>query len=200
MKPDRHSLPRITLVLGGARSGKSTFAEKLALARFDRPLYLATAEATDAEMAARIRAHRVRRGPRWACIEEPLDLAAALGQQPARDGVLVECLTTWASNVLIKEGAAKLRQRQRALLAALRKTRRPVVLVSNEVGLGIVPASDLGREFRDLAGWLNQAVARLSDEAVFLAAGLPLWLKRGAGTGSHHEGTKITKWNKRSGF
>jgi adenosylcobinamide kinase/adenosylcobinamide-phosphate guanylyltransferase len=170
--------PVITLVLGGARSGKSTFAEQLALRRFSRPLYLATAECTDAEMADRIARHRARRGDRWQCIEEPLDLAGALhAAAPACDGVVVECLTTWLGNVLVREGADCVPARRAALLAALERPVRHVVLVSNEVGLGIVPPSELGRQFRDLAGWLNQDVARLAHEAVFIAAGLPLWLK-----------------------
>jgi len=170
--------PVVTFVFGGARSGKSTFAERLALQRFERPLYLATAENTDAEMTDRIARHRARRGARWHCVEEPLDLGGALrGSEPACDGVLVECLTTWLSNVLVREGAGGVPARRDALFAALGCPTRHVVLVSNEVGLGIVPASDLGRQFRDLAGWLNQDVARLAHEAVFIAAGLPLWLK-----------------------
>jgi adenosylcobinamide kinase/adenosylcobinamide-phosphate guanylyltransferase len=167
----------ITLVLGGARSGKSTFAEQLAAKRFARPLYLATAEATDNEMAARIRAHRARRGRRWRTVEAPLDVARALRSAPACDGVVLECLTTWGANVLVREGEAAFRRRRQALLAALRRARRPVIVVSNEVGLGIVPEHALGRRFRDLAGWLNQDVARLAHEVAFLVAGLPLWLK-----------------------
>ena len=168
----------LTLILGGARSGKSTFAEQLAQERFQRPLYLATAECTDDEMAARIATHRARRGAHWSCIEEPLDLAQALQSGvPACDGVLVECLTTWAANVLVKEGEAAFGQRREALLAVLAITTRPVILVSNEVGLGIVPEHPLGRQFRDLAGWLNQDLARLAPEVAFLVAGLPLWLK-----------------------
>jgi adenosylcobinamide kinase / adenosylcobinamide-phosphate guanylyltransferase len=175
----RHPPPtRVTLVLGGARSGKSTFAEKLALERWRRPLYAATSEATDAEMAERIAEHRRRRGDRWLCVEEPLDLAAVIRNAPdACDGVLVECLTTWAANVLVREGEPAFAPRREALLAALAAATRPVILVSNEVGLGVVPEYPLGRQFRDLAGWLNQDVARLADEVAFLVAGLPMWLK-----------------------
>ncbi|MEI8243396.1 MAG: bifunctional adenosylcobinamide kinase/adenosylcobinamide-phosphate guanylyltransferase [bacterium] len=170
--------PTITLVLGGARSGKSTAAERLAHERWRRPLYLATAERTDAEMAERIAVHRARRGPHWSCVEEPLDLARALlSGAPDSDGVLVECLTTWVANVLVREGEAALSLRRDALFAALAATPRPVILVSNEVGLGIVPEHPLGRQFRDLAGWLNQDMARLAHEVTFLVAGLPLWLK-----------------------
>lgn len=169
----------VTLLLGGARSGKSQLAEKLALARFRRPLYLATAEACDDEMRARIAHHRARRGARWACAEEPLDLAGALERaEPACDGVVVECLTTWLGNVLHHEKAAAWERRRTALLALLERPLRPVILVSNEVGLGIVPASELGRDFRDLAGRCHQEVAQRADEVALVVAGLPLWLKR----------------------
>ncbi len=169
----------ITLILGGARSGKSTFAERLALERFQRPLYLATAENMDAEMTARIATHRVRRGPKWSCVEEPLDLAHALQTgAPASDGVLIECLTTWIANVLVKESEESLNLRQEAFLTALAHSTRPVIIVSNEVGLGIVPEYPLGRQFRDLAGWLNQDLARRAQEVAFLVAGLPMWLKQ----------------------
>ena len=169
----------VTLVLGGARSGKSSFAEQLALERFASPLYLATAEDTDPEMAERIAGHRARRGARWQCVEEPLDLAGALLRgAPTCDGVVVECLTTWVANVLVKEGEPAFAGRRGALLAALIESARPVVLVSNEVGLGVVPEHALGRAFRDLAGWLNQDIARLSQEVAFLVAGLPMWLKK----------------------
>ena len=169
----------VTLVLGGARSGKSSFAERLALERFASPLYLATAEETDPEMATRIAEHRARRGARWQCVEETLDLAGALLRgAPACDGVLVECLTTWVANVLVKEGADAFPARRETLFAALRNSTRPVILVSNEVGLGVVPEHALGRAFRDLAGWLNQDIARLSHEVAFLVAGLPMWMKK----------------------
>jgi len=171
--------PTITLILGGARSGKSTFAERMAQERFRQPLYLATAESTDAEMTARIAAHRARRGTHWSCVEEPLDLARALQTgAPGSDGVLIECLTTWIANVLVKEGEAALGPRREAFLAALAASQRPVIIVSNEVGLGLVPDYPLGRQFRDLAGWLNQEIARRAQEVAFLVAGLPLWLKQ----------------------
>ncbi|MGI6494835.1 MAG: bifunctional adenosylcobinamide kinase/adenosylcobinamide-phosphate guanylyltransferase [Kiritimatiellia bacterium] len=171
--------PTVTFVFGGARSGKSSFAEQLAVERFRHPLYLATAQPVDAEMGDRIARHRARRGDAWGCREEPLDLAHALATgDPACDGVLLECLGTWLGNVLHHEGEAAWPARRDALLAALRAPARSVVLVGNETGMGIVPATPLGRRFRDLNGWLNQAVAALADEVVFLAAGLPLWLKR----------------------
>ena len=169
---------RIILVLGGARSGKSRFAQQLAERLWPKPVYLATAEITDAEMADRIARHRAARDGRWACVEEPLDLAGALARAAAQgNGVLLDCVTVWLGNVLVKEGATAADGRQQALLTALQQRRGDLILVSNEVGLGIVPEHALGRQFRDLAGWLNQALAAEADTVVFVAAGLPLTLK-----------------------
>ena len=164
----------LTLVLGGARSGKSRHAEAL-IARHPSPwAYLATAEAWDEEMRDRIAEHRARRNARWRTIDAPLDLPAALaaaGEQPA----LVDCLTLWLTNLMLGEHdveAATL-----ALEQALAARAAPTVLVANEVGLGIVPESALGRAFRDRAGLLNQRMARLACHVHFIAAGLPLLLK-----------------------
>ena len=166
--------PCITLVLGGASSGKSAHAETLVSAMAGEAVYVATAQAHDAEMAARITAHRDRRGAGWATVEEPLDLAEAIFGAAGRPA-LVDCLTLWLSNLLAadREIAAETER----LLAALRESASPVVLVSNEVGLGIVPNNALARNFRDLQGGLNQAVAAAADRVVFVAAGLPLVLK-----------------------
>ena len=169
-------LPRLTLVLGGARSGKSRHAEALIEASGDAALYVATAEPRDDEMRARIAAHRARRGTRWTTREETLALAVALAEE-ARPGraVLVDCLTLFLSNVLLagRDVVAEID----ALIAVLRRIDGPVVLVANEVGLGIVPDNALAREFRDHAGRLNQEIAALADRVVFIAAGLPLVLK-----------------------
>jgi adenosylcobinamide kinase/adenosylcobinamide-phosphate guanylyltransferase len=169
-------LPPLTLVLGGARSGKSRHAETLIEAAAPAALYLATAQALDGEMAERVRRHRARRGARWTTREEPVDLAAALSEvtRPERP-VLVDCLTLWLSNLLlagrdVDEGIA-------VLLAVLPLLGGPAVFVANEVGLGIVPDNALARAFRDHAGRLNQAVAAQAQRVVFLAAGLPLTLK-----------------------
>jgi adenosylcobinamide kinase/adenosylcobinamide-phosphate guanylyltransferase len=165
-----------TLVLGGARSGKSAWAERLADSTAGLPVYLAPAEAGDAEMAERIRRHRERRGPRWRTIEEPLEICAALRRE-CRPGqvVLVDCLSLWLSNLM---GAGRdVEQEVARLLTALGALDTPVVLVSNEVGMGIVPANALARDFRDDLGRLNQAVARVAELVVFVAAGLPLALK-----------------------
>ncbi|MBI3505964.1 MAG: bifunctional adenosylcobinamide kinase/adenosylcobinamide-phosphate guanylyltransferase [Proteobacteria bacterium] len=171
----------LVLVLGGARSGKSAFAEMRALAlraraRAAKALYLATAQAGDGEMRERIAAHRARRGGAWTTHEEPLDLAGALGRL-AKPGapVLVDCLTLWLSNLL--EAKRDVAAETDRLCAALANAKGPVVLVSNEVGLGIVPDNRLAREFRDAAGRLHQAVGAIATHVVFVAAGLPLFLK-----------------------
>lgn len=170
-------LPNVTLVLGGARSGKSAHAERLIEAAAGGGIYLATAEAGDDEMARRIRTHRARRGPSWITVEEPLELAAALARHAAAGRpVLVDCLTLWLSN-LMAAGRDVARERGE-LVAALAALPGPVVLVSNEVGLGLVPETPLGRAFRDDAGRLNQAVAAAADRVVFVAAGIPLTLKQ----------------------
>jgi adenosylcobinamide kinase/adenosylcobinamide-phosphate guanylyltransferase len=169
------ALPRVTLVLGGARSGKSRYAEAL-VHQACGGVYLATAQALDDEMAARIARHRAERDTTWITIEEPLELGAAL-EHGARMGrpILIDCLTLWVSNLL---GAGRTVEAETSrLLHILRTLAVPVVFVSNEVGLGIVPDNALARAFRDEAGRLNQAIAAAADRVVFLAAGLPLVLK-----------------------
>jgi adenosylcobinamide kinase / adenosylcobinamide-phosphate guanylyltransferase len=167
---------RSLLVLGGARSGKSAYAQRLAEAYGPERLYLATATAGDEEMAARIARHQADRGPGWTTLEEPLELARALGAE-ARPGrvVVVDCLTLWLSNVMLAgrdpgEAAAELVQ-------AIGRLAGPAIMVSNEVGLGIVPEHRLGREFRDWQGQANRQIAAACDAVVFIAAGLPLQLK-----------------------
>ena len=168
------ALPPITLVLGGARAGKSRFAEAL-IENMARPaLYLATAEPRDEEMRARIAAHRARRGTSWTTVEEPLELVNILLAEDTRP-VLVDCLTLWLSNLMDTRNDIGFAIER--LLAALPKAQIPVVLVANEVGLGIVPDNAPAREFRDHAGRLNQSIARLAQRVVFMAAGLPLTLK-----------------------
>jgi adenosylcobinamide kinase / adenosylcobinamide-phosphate guanylyltransferase len=165
------------LVLGGARSGKSTYSLRLANSLFDKPLYIATAEAGDREMAERIRIHKQSRSRHWKCLEEPLDVASVIASAPRCDGILIDCMTLWVSNVLLKEGEKAFAKREKELLAALRKARCPVIIVSNEVGLGIVPEHVLGRKFRDMAGRLNQDLAEFADTVVFVVSGLPMVLK-----------------------
>ena len=170
------ALPPVTLVLGGARSGKSRFAEGLIIRSPGPWVYLATGEAGDAEMAARIRHHRERRGEGWRTIEEPLDLAGALGRAAGEGrAILVDCITLWVSN-LMAAGRDVARETER-LVAALSQIATPIVFVSNEVGLGIVPDNALARAFRDHAGCLHQAIAATVGSVYFVAAGIPLCLK-----------------------
>jgi len=167
---------RITLLLGGARSGKSRLAEQLAEERPGRLVYIATAEAWDDEMKARIAEHKSRRGDRWHGIEAPIAVAEVLRALPPDTGaVLVDCLTLWLSNLM--HAGRDLAAETAGLLGAINAVNFPVLLVSNEVGLGIVPDNKLARDFRDAQGRLNQAVAAAADHAIFMAAGLPLVLK-----------------------
>lgn len=170
-------LPPTTLILGGTRAGKSQFAESL-IERHGKGLYLATAEAGDAEMAARIARHKARRGEIWTTLEVPLDLPTALTSRadPERP-ILVDCLTLWLSNLM---HAGRDAGTETLRLAKALPCGGPVVLVSNEVGLGIVPDNELAREFRDHAGRLHQAVAARADLVIFVAAGIALVLKRAA--------------------
>ena len=163
----------ITLILGGARSGKTAHALAAAEATGRGLVMIATAEALDAEMAERIARHRAERGPRWRTIEATLDLAGALARVSAGETAVVDCLTLWVSNLMHAE--RDLEAEAARLIAAL--PGRDMVLVSNEVGLGIVPDNALARRFRDAAGRLNQQVAAAADRVVFVAAGLPLVLK-----------------------
>jgi adenosyl cobinamide kinase/adenosyl cobinamide phosphate guanylyltransferase len=164
----------ITFVIGGARSGKSRYAESLLAASSPPWAYVATAEAGDEEMAARIEEHRTRRGGNWRTVEAPHDLAAALEACPGIPA-LVDCLTLWLSNLMLAE--ADIEAATARLEAALTAATAPVVLVANEVGLGIVPATPLGRRFRDAQGVLNQRIAAGADKVVLMVAGLPLAIK-----------------------
>ena len=166
----------ITLVLGGARSGKSRHAEGLVTATPGPRVYIATAQIWDEEMADRVARHRQDRGPGWTTVEEPLDLPGALRRHAADGtGVLVDCLTLWLSNLMMAD--ADIPAKTAELLDALAEVQGRVVLVSNEVGLGIVPDNALARRFRDHAGRLHQEVAALATRVVFIAAGLPMVLK-----------------------
>ena len=168
------SVPKLTFVIGGARSGKSRYGESV-IATLPPPwTYVATAEALDAEMAERIAAHRARRGPQWRTIEAPRDLAAALAECETTP-VLVDCLTLWLSNHMLADADIELEMAR--LEDALTAAKTPMVLIANEVGSGIVPDHPLGRKFRDLQGVLNQRMAARADRVVLVVAGLPLALK-----------------------
>jgi adenosylcobinamide kinase / adenosylcobinamide-phosphate guanylyltransferase len=167
--------PRLTLVLGGARSGKSRHAETLAMAAPSPWIYVATAEPFDDEMKARIAEHRARRGEKWRTIEAPLDLAGAIDGAPAGAAALVDCLTLWLNNVLFNN--RDIDAETARLEATLAARQGPVVLVSNEVGSGIVPDNAQARRFRDLQGRLNQRIAARADHVVLLVAGLPMVVK-----------------------
>jgi adenosylcobinamide kinase / adenosylcobinamide-phosphate guanylyltransferase len=165
----------VTLALGGVRSGKSRYALNYAQ-RFSRVTFVATAQASDEEMAEKIRRHRLERPESWRTIEEPVDLAGAIDVAGVCDLVLIDCLTVFAGNLLglaADDSAAHIDR----FLAALRRTPTSIVLVSNEVGSGVVPAYPSGRQFRDLLGELNQKVAAIADNVVLMIAGLPLTLK-----------------------
>jgi adenosylcobinamide kinase/adenosylcobinamide-phosphate guanylyltransferase len=169
----------IVLVTGGARSGKSRFAQSRAEAWKGGLLFIATAEVLDLEMRERVETHRQERGPRWDTLEEPLDLAGALTAAAGYDGVLLDCLTLWTSNLLGAHGSdeSRLRAAVDAFLAALEGFDGRLCIVTNEVGSGIVPENRLARRFRDLAGTVNQEAAARATAAFLVVSGLPMRLK-----------------------
>ncbi|WP_377289490.1 bifunctional adenosylcobinamide kinase/adenosylcobinamide-phosphate guanylyltransferase [Rhizobium sp. SG2393] len=170
------SSSRSIFVLGGARSGKSSFAERLVVESGLASAYIATSRAWDDEMRARIAAHRESRGPSWQTVEEPMDLVGALERlDDPGTAILVDCLTLWVTNLMMEE--ADIAAESARLAGHLSRAKGLVVLVSNEVGLGIVPENAMARAFRDHAGRLHQAVAAASSEVYFVAAGLPLRMK-----------------------
>lgn len=163
-------------ILGGARSGKSRRALQLAEKAAARRVFIATAQAFDDEMAARIAHHKTERGAGWSTIEAPLDLIPALKTAPDHGQVcVVDCLTLWLSNLMHHERDVE--AETTSLCRAIASAKLPLILVSNEVGLGLVPETPLGRSFRDAQGRLNQAVAQVCERVEFVAAGLPLTLK-----------------------
>jgi adenosylcobinamide kinase/adenosylcobinamide-phosphate guanylyltransferase len=169
---------RIILITGGARAGKSRYAEQRARVLGGRRLYIATAEPKDEEMARRIAAHRGRRGPEWTSIEEPLELNAVLREQRGQfDCVLVDCLTLWLSNLLLQRDYEDAMQKVRQLCEAIPSFELNLLLVTNEVGWGIVPDNPLARQFRDLLGWANQQIASASHEVILMVAGIPMVIK-----------------------
>ncbi|MEM7740340.1 MAG: bifunctional adenosylcobinamide kinase/adenosylcobinamide-phosphate guanylyltransferase [Pseudomonadota bacterium] len=169
-------MAELVLVLGGARSGKSRFAQSYAERLKDQRFFLATAEPFDDEMADRIAQHQADRSAGWTTVDSPLLLAGAIEAHAAPQSVcVVDCLTLWLSNIMLKE--LDIAAETKKLCASLVAASGPVVLVSNEVGLGLVPETQLGRAFRDAQGRLNQEIAAISDRVEFVAAGLPITLK-----------------------
>jgi adenosylcobinamide kinase/adenosylcobinamide-phosphate guanylyltransferase len=168
-------LPALTLILGGAKSGKSRQAEALARASLRPKVYIATAEAWDDEMRARIARHQADRGPDWRTLEAPRNLPAALATVTAHEVVVIDCATLWLSNLMLAE--ADFAQATHDLLAALHACPAPLLIVSNEVGWSIVPENALARRFRDAQGQLNQRLAAEADLVLAVMAGLPLVLK-----------------------
>ena len=169
------TLPPLTLVLGGARSGKSRHAEALIEVLPAPWVYIATAQAYDDEMRARIAEHRARRSQDWRTVDAPMALPEALRAVPSGQPVLVDCLTLWLTNLILAERDIAIATGE--LMAACREAQGPVVLVSNEVGLGIVPENALARRFRDEAGRLHQRLASQAERVVFMVAGLPMQVK-----------------------
>ena len=168
-------IPHLTLVLGGARSGKSRHAEALIEALPAPWTYIATAQAYDDEMRERIAEHRARRPSGWQMVDAPLDLAEAIAAQPQGQAILVDCLTLWLTNLILAERDTAIARE--ALVAACERVSAPLVLVGNEVGLGIVPENALARRFRDEAGRLHQALAARAARVIFMVAGLPMRVK-----------------------
>jgi adenosylcobinamide kinase/adenosylcobinamide-phosphate guanylyltransferase len=170
---------RVYFITGGARSGKSSFAEKLAGDLGGRQAYIATAQALDPEMAARIEKHRIERGGGWDTFEEPLAIAELIRKLSGRyDTALLDCLTLWLSNIIAHtSGESIIVDRYQELISAINDFAGSCIIVSNEVGLGIVPDNPLARKFRDFAGILNQKMAQTADEVYFIAAGLPMKIK-----------------------
>ena len=170
---------RTLFITGGARSGKSAFAERLAAERPGKRAYLATAQALDAEMVSRIEHHRKRRGDAWDTFEEPLAVAELIGKLNGRyEVLLLDCLTLWLSNVIARhDDDREIASLVEALSRSVRQFPGMAIVVSNEVGLGIVPDNALARRFRDIAGFANQQLAQAADEAYFLAAGIPVKIK-----------------------
>ena len=168
----------IILITGGTRSGKSQYAEQRVREMGGRSIYVATAEANDEEMARRIAEHRKRRGQQWRTIEEPLELTQALlAERGKTDCALVDCLTLWLSNLLLRHNDKYASEKVDELIEKLPQLNFHIVLVTNEVGWGIVPDNPLARKFRDLAGWTNQRMAQAANEVILMIAGVPMIAK-----------------------
>ena len=170
---------KIIFITGGCRSGKSRYALDYANRHFSKKLYLATSEVRDEEMARRVENHKRARGPEWQTVEEPIKVAEKISQHADRtEVVLVDCLTLWLSNLLLRwDDESKIMEEVGRLTAAVEKSRGTSIIVSNEVGMGIVPDNPLARRFRDLSGMANQKIAETADRVIFMVSGIPVFLK-----------------------
>ena len=170
---------KLIFITGGCRSGKSQYALDYANRHFSKKIYLATCEALDDEMIQRVETHKRLRGPEWLTIEEPVEIIDRIKQYSDNAGViLLDCLTLWLSNLLLKgNNNLKMMEAIEGLIHSLRERRISVIIVSNEVGMGIVPADPLSRRFRDLSGMANQKIAEVADTVIFMVSGMPVFLK-----------------------
>lgn len=170
----------LILILGGARSGKSSWALRYAEKHFNSHLFVATARATDPEMEERIRLHRESRGKRWKVVEEPIELPDAIAtHSPLYDVLLIDCLTVWLNNIIYELGEDVIEDYVQRLIQSLKHRKSSIIIVSNEVGFGIVPDSPIARRFRDECGSLNQRIGDISGTVILMVAGFPMFLKKG---------------------
>jgi adenosylcobinamide kinase/adenosylcobinamide-phosphate guanylyltransferase len=170
---------RMILITGGCRSGKSRFALDDANRHFSKKLYLATCEALDEEMAQRIEDHKKMRGPEWQTVEEPIKIVEGIRQyQDGVEVILLDCITLWLSNLLTKGNTdLKIMDEINRFVEMIKQTPASLIIVSNEVGMGIVPVDPLGRRFRDLSGMANQRIAQVAETVIFMVSGIPIFLK-----------------------
>ncbi len=170
---------KVIFITGGCRSGKSRFALDYANRHFSKKLYLATSEVLDEEMARRVENHKKMRGPEWQTVEEPLEVIEKVRQHgDEAEVILLDCMTLWLSNLLLKwDDDSKVTSEVDRLIDTLKKSQTSFLIVSNEVGMGIVPADPLSRRFRDLSGTANQGIAEVADTVILMVSGLPIFLK-----------------------
>ncbi len=170
---------RMILITGGCRSGKSRFALDYANRHFSKKLYLATAEVLDEEMARRVEDHKNARGPEWQTVEEPIEIVDGISDYgPKVEVILLDCLTLWLSNLLLRwDDESRIMEEVDKLRKAIKESSTTLIVVTNEVGMGIVPADPLGRRFRDLSGMANQRMAEAADTVIFMVSGIPMFLK-----------------------
>ena len=179
MKTDIPSPKELVLVIGGARSGKSSWALEYSESNYVSPLFLATAEAIDTEMEERIKLHQAARGDNWALIEEPISLADVLRERCGKaDVVLIDCVTVWLGNLIVRYDESVTENHIDMFIEAIERRSRSIVIVANEVGCGVVPPYPLGRRFRDLAGRLNQDIAERADKVFMTVAGIAIPIKK----------------------